>query len=120
VALSARASPIAFPKEFGRSGCPSNIGTVHPANRAAFCSKRWRDSFVPSLGHTKSVMIFLASSSSSWSWTILIARLSMRFIRMENKWMLATAGAALLVYSESSARRASALLLCTNGSSVYV
>jgi len=29
--------------------------------------------------------------------------------KMANKWMLATAGAALLVYSESSARRARSL-----------
>ena len=32
--------------------------------------------------------------------------------RKANKWMLATAGAALLVYSESSARRARSLSLC--------
>jgi len=71
-----------FYKEFGRSGCPSKIGTAQPANRAAFRSNRWRDSLVSSPGHTNSVMIRFASSISSWSWTIFIARLSMRFMAL--------------------------------------
>jgi hypothetical protein len=51
-------------------------------------------------------LIALDTHSENWFFSVTYG--FVRFIKA-NKWMLATAGAALLVYLESSARRARSL-----------